>query len=180
MNKYWYNYGNIFKVKFRNHRCYKCDSNLSIMKHRKVVNQKSEEAKYYDFDAGLDGGVMVGPCEFIHKVFYCSNCAASIEFITQLSFEDVDIFIKKLKHKFFKKGFNIDIKKTYETKENKYIDRVNSLEDIQNLCLTICENDKEVFVCKFPLMRKNNWERPYYFEVNKKQVAKSIEQKMMQ
>lgn len=35
---------------------------LMIVKHRKVVDQKSEEAKYYDFDAGGDGAIMVGPC----------------------------------------------------------------------------------------------------------------------
>ncbi len=42
---------------------------FGIIKHRKVVEQKSEEAKYYDFDAGLDGGIMVGPCEFINNIY---------------------------------------------------------------------------------------------------------------
>lgn len=117
MNKHYYSFGNPFKIKFRKHYCYKCKTELSIIKHNKLVSQKSDDAKYYDFSIGVDGGVMVGPCEFIHKVFYCSNCVESIEFITQLSFEDIDIFIKKLKQKFSNKGLNIDIKKTYETKK---------------------------------------------------------------
>ena len=47
MNKCWYYYGNFFKVKFRKHNCYNCGEKLMIVKHRKVVDQKSEEAKYY-------------------------------------------------------------------------------------------------------------------------------------
>ena len=42
MNKCWYNDGNPFKVKFRNHYCYKCGEKLTIVKHRKVVDQKSD------------------------------------------------------------------------------------------------------------------------------------------
>ena len=94
MNKHWYNYGNTFKVKFRNHYCYKCGEKLTIVKHRKVVDQKSDEAKYYDFDAGGDGAIMVGPCEFIHKVFFCPKCSQNIEFITQINQEDIEIIIK--------------------------------------------------------------------------------------
>lgn len=174
MNKHYYSFGNPFKIKFRKHYCYKCKTKLSVTKHYKIVSQKSDDAKYYDFSIGT-GGVMIGPCEFIHKVFYCPNCDECVEFVTQLNFEDIDILIKKLKHEFLKKGFNIDIKKKYETKENEYIDRIDSLDNIQNLCLLVYKNDKDVVISKFPLMRKNNWERPYYFKVNKKEIIKSIE-----
>ena len=174
MNKKYYSFGNSFKVKFRKHHCFNCGTELSIIKHKKIVTPKSEEAKYYDFSIGVEGGIIVGACEFIHKVFYCSTCQKPIEFVTQLSFEDIDLFINKLKQKFNNKGLNIDIKKTYETK-NEYVDKINLLEDIQNLCLLGYKNDKEIFVVKFPLMRKNSWERPYYFKVNKKEAIKSIE-----
>ena len=58
MNKQYYSFGNPFKVKFREHYCYRCGSKLSIVKHHKVVSQKSDEAKYYDFSVGVDGGVI--------------------------------------------------------------------------------------------------------------------------
>lgn len=93
MNKQYYSFGNPFKVKFREHYCYRCGSKLSIVKHHKVVSQKSDEAKYYDFSIGVDGGVMVGSCEFIHKVFYCPKCSQNIEFVTQINQEDIDILI---------------------------------------------------------------------------------------
>ncbi len=175
MNKYWYFSGNAFKVKFRNHNCYKCGEKLIITKHRKVVNQKSEEAKYYDFDAGGDGGIMVGSCEFIHKVFYCPTCLEQIEFVTQLSFEDIDIFIKKLKQKFSRKGINLGIKKSYELKTGKHLDKVEQIEDIHYLYLTGYEDSKKLFIYKIPMLRKNSWERPYYFKITAKKLIKSIE-----
>ena len=96
MNKQYYSFGNPFKVKFREHFCYKCGTKLFIIKHSKVVNRKSEDAKYYDFSIGVDGGVMVGTCEFIHKVFYCSKCSEEIEFVTQINQEDIDILIRSV------------------------------------------------------------------------------------
>ena len=99
MNKQYYSFGNPFKVKFREHYCYRCGSKLSIVKHHKVVSQKSDEAKYYDFSVGVDGGVMVGPCEFIHKVFYCQKCSQNIEFVTQINQEDIDILIESSESK---------------------------------------------------------------------------------
>lgn len=174
MNKHYYNLGNTFKVKIRKHYCYKCKTKLSITKHYKLVSQKSIDAKYYDFSIGFDGGEMIGPCEFIHNVFYCPNCSEFIEFITQLNFEDIDNWIKKLNNKLFKKGHSIEIKKTYETKENKYIDEIDSLDNIKNLCLRVHKNDKTIIITKFPLIRKKNWERPYYFKINKKEFMKSI------
>lgn len=180
MNKHYYSFGNSFKVKFRKHYCYNCGTNLSIIKHNKIVSPKSEVAKYYDFSNGVDGGVMVGSCEFIHKVFYCSTCLKQIEFVTQLSFEDLNSFIRKLKRKFLRKGVHLTFKKLFETKENKYIDKVSQWEDIQNFCLFIYMNNKELFVSKFPLLRKNSWERPYYFKINAREIVKSLEQKILE
>ena len=114
MNKYWYNYGSTFKVKFRKHYCYKCGEELIVVQHRKVVDQKSEEAKYYDFNAGGDV-VMVGPCEFIHKVFFCPKCSENIEFITQINQEDIEIISQKVISYFKKRNRKIFISKSYET-----------------------------------------------------------------
>ena len=146
------------------------DIPISIISKKKCII----DAKYYDFSIGIDGGEMIGPCEFIHNVFYCPNCSEFIEFITQLNFEDIDNWIKKLNNKLFKKGHSIEIKKTYETKENKYIDEIDSLDNIKNLCLRVHKNDKTIIITKFPLIRKKNWERPYYFKINKKEFMKSI------
>ena len=76
MNKKYYCLGNPFKLKFRKHCCYVCGEKLSIVKHNKIISQKSEEAKYYDFSIGR--GAMIGACEFIHKVFYCQKCYQNI------------------------------------------------------------------------------------------------------
>ncbi len=175
MNKQYYGFGNPFKVKFRKHYCIFCSRELEIKKHRKVVSQKSEEAKFYDFSLGVDGGNMIGPCEFIHKVFYCQNCNLNIEFVTQLSIEDIDIFINKIKQKYLKKGIDLEIKKSYIEKSGKIFDKVERLEDIQYLCLTVYQDNEKISMFKIPMMRKNCWERPYYFELSKTEIVKSIE-----
>ena len=74
MNKKYYSFGNPFKIKFRQHYCFKCGKELSRAKHCRVVFQDSENAKYYNFNIGADGGEMLGSCEFIHEVFRCSKC----------------------------------------------------------------------------------------------------------
>ncbi len=174
MNKQYYSFGNPFKVKFREHYCYRCGSKLSIVKHHKVVSQKSDEAKYYDFSIGVDGGVMVGSCEFIHKVFYCPKCSQNIEFVTQINQEDIDILIESVQKYFNNKGRNINIKKYFENINNKIIDDC-TIETISNLCLLIEENDKDTLVYKIPISRKKNWERPYYFKANKKDLIRFIQ-----
>ena len=137
MNKQYYSFGNPFKVRFRKHFCYKCGTRLDVVKHRKVVNPQDEEAVFYDFNFGVDGGVMVGSCEFIHKVFYCPVCSEQIEFVTQLSFEDVEIFIKKIEQKFSKNGIELEIKKTFEDKKGIALDKIEHLKDIQCLRLSV-------------------------------------------
>ena len=174
MNKHWYNYGNTFKVKFRNHYCYKCGEKLMIIKHRKVVDQKSEEAKYYDFDAGGDGAIMVGPCEFIHKVFFCPKCSQNIEFITQINQEDIEIIIKKVINYFKKRNRVIFISKSYKTKVGEFIENNFSLNDDVILCLHISEKNKESKTYKIPIIRRKFWERPYYFDISKKKLINFI------
>ena len=149
MNKYWYNYGNTFKVKFREHFCYKCGEKLMIVKHRKVVDQKTEEAKYYDFDAGGDGAIMIGSWEFIHKVFFSPKCSQNIEFITQINQEDIEIIIKKVISYFKKRNREIFISKSYETKLGRFIENNFNLNDDIILCLHISEKTKSLKYIKF-------------------------------
>ena len=171
MNKHYYCLGNPFKVKFRKHYCYVCGEKLSIVKHNKIVSQKSEEAKYYDFSIGK--GVMIGACEFIHKVFYCQKCSQNIEFVTQINQEDIDILIKDVENYFHKRGRVINIKKYFENVDNEIKEKCN-IDFVKNLCLFIEENEKDTLVYKIPKSRRNDYERPYYFKVNKKDLIKFI------
>jgi len=174
MNKQHYSFGNPLKVKFRDHYCYKCGTKLSIVEHHKVVSQKSEEAKYYDFSIGVDGGVMVGSCEFIHNVFYCTKCSENIEFVTQINQEDIDIIINKVERFFNNKGKKIVISKQYEV-EDGFIDKKNfKIDLVKNLCLIIEEDDKAALYYKIPISRKNIRERPYYFKLTKRQLISFI------
>lgn len=175
MNKHWYNCGNPFKVKFRKHYCYKCGSELTIKKHYKIVYQKTEEAKYYDFDAGVDGGIMVGPCEFIHKIFFCPKCCNNIEFITQLSLEDVDIILRKTENHFRKKDRLINITKKFQTDDGTIINEIYNLSDNISLSLIIKENSKEDLIYNVPIKRKNSFERPYYFTILKNKLINHIQ-----
>lgn len=173
MNKHWYNYGNTFKVKFRNHYCFRCSEKLIIVKHRKVVDQNSKEAKYYDFDTGGDGAIMVGPCEFIHKVFYCPKCSQNIEFITQINQEDIETIITKVTNYFGKRNRKVFISKSYETKYGELLDNKFHFDDDIILCLNISEDNKSK-VYKIPVLRRKFWERPYYFDVSKKKLINFI------
>lgn len=174
MNKKYYCFGNPFKIKFREHYCYKCGTKLSIATNHKVVSQKSEEAKYYDFTLSGDGGVMVGPCEFVHKVFRCRQCSQNIEFVTQINQEDIDILIKSVQKYFINKGREISIKKRFESIDN-IMEETCSMECVRNLCLLIEETGKDTLIYKVPVARKKNWERPYYFKVNKKDLIRFIQ-----
>lgn len=155
MNKCYYEFGigNPFRAKRREHYCYKCGTKLYTFKHHKVVSQKSEEAKYYDFSYGLDDGVRIGPCDFVHKVFFCIKCSEDIEFVTQLNQEDIDIIIDKVKMYFSKKGRIIEISKSYENKDGSMQDKIANIELIANLCFIIEENGREPLTYKVPLSR---------------------------
>lgn len=181
INKYYYCFGNPIKIKFRQHFCYCCGKKLLVIKHKKIVKQGAADAHYYDFDIGVDGGRMVGDCEFIHKVFRCPSCNLNIEFLTQTSIEDVDILIDKLEKKFKHKDVYLSIKKSYEVKNKGISKDITDICEIDNLCLTIFLNNIEVAVFKSPILQKKVWERPYYFKINKHDlinfIMKIIQQK---
>lgn len=173
MNKCWYSCGNPFKVKFRDHRCCKCDEKLTLVQHHKIVDPASEEAKYYDFNL-LDSAVK-GPCEFIHKIFHCKMCGENTEIKTQINQEDIDIIIKNVEKHFRTKGRNLTIKKYFETKDNE-LKEYSPMEQVKHLCLLINENGKTTLHFKVPVSRSEFWERPWYFTVNKKELINFISQ----
>ena len=174
MNINYYSYGNPFKVKLREHYCYKCGNELSIVEDSKVIYKESEEAKYYDFSIGVDGGIMIGPCEFIHNVFYCSKCSENIEFITQINHEDIDIIIDKVKVYFDNKGRKIEISKYYENEDGLINSKITKMEEVKNLCIIINNNDARPICYKIPITRSKVYTRPYFFKVNKKQLIAFI------
>ena len=173
-NVSYYSFGNTNKVKFRDHYCYKCDAELIILKNSKMVNPKSEEAKYYEFYSGPLGGRMVGACEFIHNVFFCPKCKEDIEFVTQLNQEDIDIIIDKVQRYFNRRGRKISIYKRFEV-ENGILEEVcRHIDQVKNLCFLIEEKGKETFIYKVQISRKQCWERPYYFDVTKRELINFI------
>ncbi len=174
MNKQYYSFGNPFKIKFRNHNCFKCGTKLVVVKHSKSVSSKSPESKYYDFSIGVDGGYMMGECEFIHKIFHCPTCQKSIEFVTQIDQEDIDIVLKKVKKYYDNRGRKIYIKKYFEDQNNKRLEQICEFDFIEYLCLVIEESEKEPLIYKAPIRRKKMWERPYYFNLTKKELIKFI------
>ncbi len=172
MNKKYYNFGNPFKVKFREHYCYMCKSCLCIIKHSKIISKKSAEAKYYDFSAG--DVEMMGDCEFIHKVFYCSNCECEIEFVTQISFEDVDIILNKIKNKLEANGKNYYIIKSYTNDKDEEIGNPNNVNHLKNMIINIYSENKKIGQYNIPILEKGSWERPYYFRLKKRELLKYI------
>lgn len=173
MNKCWYSCGNPIKVKFRNHRCRKCGEELTLINHSKIVDPKSGEAKYYDFNL-LDSATN-GPCEFVHKIFHCTRCGENTEIKTQINQEDIDKTIKKVEKHFRTKGRNITLKKYFESKFNQ-LKEYCPMEEVENLCILICEADKSTLHFKVPISRSAFWERPWYFTVKKKDLINFISQ----
>lgn len=173
MNKRYYSFGNPFKIKFRKHYCYKCQSELTVIVNSKIVKKNSEEAKYFDFNIGFDGGQMIGDCQFIHKVFYCRKCNIEIEFVTQLSFEDVDVVINQVKEYFNHKGISVMIDKQYESKNGVLKNYFDDIDDIKYLILLITK-DKNIVNFRIPLQKKGVWERPAYFKLKKEKLINFI------
>lgn len=64
-------------VHFRDHFCPECSAKLRVIKISKVVNSKSNEAKYFDF-RGVDGTSMIGDVNFIWNEFKCPKCGLQI------------------------------------------------------------------------------------------------------
>jgi hypothetical protein len=165
-NKVWYHFGNIFKVRFRKHFCGVCQNQLIRRKHEKVVNYKSTEAKYYDFSL-LDTNI-IGDCTFIHKVFYCSMCNEEIEFITQLSIEDNEKWIKRIKDKLLSFLPLDSIHFVWVDLNDGIVEPTNDLEKIKKIvCLISLNNQKKIEIICSLVDRKKYWERPYYFIKNK-------------
>lgn len=125
---------------------------------------KSEEAKYYDFGVEVDSGVMLGPCEFIHRAFYCQKCSQNIVLVTQINQENIYILIESVQKHFNNKGKNVSIKKCFENINNEVVDDY-SISSINNLYLIIEENDMNTLIYKIPISRKKNWGRNYYFKI---------------
>jgi len=48
-----YSNGDYYKVKYRNHFCYRCGTPLTTIEDSKVVNSNAENAKYYNFPSKL-------------------------------------------------------------------------------------------------------------------------------
>ncbi len=163
-----------FKVKFRTHNCYKCGTSLEIIKHRRIVDQKAIEARFFDFSFGTDCEYSIGPCEFIHKVFYCKSCSANIEFKTQLNQEDIDIIIEKVKKHFEKKGRTISIDRCYEDGDGQFVTKVHNPVEISNLCLMINEGEREDLIYKVRISFSDQFERPFYFDLSKRKLIKFI------
>jgi hypothetical protein len=59
----------VFKQK---HKCPNCDKKISTEKIYEIINQKSPEAKKYDFSTG--DGFPLGDVIFIYYIFYCEYC----------------------------------------------------------------------------------------------------------
>lgn len=173
MNKKIYNFGNHFKVKFRNHFCYGCGNRLSIIRDSKVIDKKDDNAKYYDFSIDVDGGVMAGPCEFIHNVFFCLECSKRVEFVTQISLEDIDIIVDKVEKNYKKHGKDYKIIKSFVDVNGLIVNDYYS-PNIAFLCLSIEESKSIISTYKLPISRKKIWERPYYYKLKKRTLINYI------
>jgi len=168
-SKIWYSSGNIFKVKFRKHYCFKCGEELNTKKHSKVVHSKSDEAKYYDFTYGETS--VRGNCEFIHKIFYCSNCSYDIEYLTQIGMEDYVQWEKKafdLINRKVVKCFDrqISLKKIWLDDENEEHIVRPDLEKIS--CYIVRISDLNVDIVCAKRYQSKYWERPYFLSKNPK------------
>jgi hypothetical protein len=61
----------------KKHTCPKCSTILKTKKVRRVVNSKSQEARYFDFSSD-SGGYLFGDVEFTWFVFHCEICNIDI------------------------------------------------------------------------------------------------------
>ncbi len=170
-NKRWYTFGNPFKLRFREHRCFGCGRVLDVIRHRKIVDQTSEEAVYYNFSAGK--GRMIGACEFIHKVFFCATCDLTIENQTQLGLEDIDLNMEKVIRYFAKKGVTVTIEKYFVNSERQLCERPDSPELTPELLLRVTKDGRTAELY-FERIRSSHYERPYYFWVTKSELKQRI------
>lgn len=168
--KHYYQFGNPLKIKFRNHNCFLCNHPLTIIKHKKVVDSKSEEARYYDFTIGELS--FTGKCEFIHKIFYCSKCKKELEFVTQLSFEDHNEFLKKMLKKL--KHYQV-IQEWIDVNGNSF-EKIPNFDDVSCYRFSIIYKNKKTLLFENEVKRKKIWERPLYISYDKRNIKKIIKQ----
>lgn len=79
----------IYYVFIKKHYCPICENRLSVVKDVNIINDKSEEAKDYDFYAYE--GYAFGDIKFITAKFKCKNCGYSI------SIDKMKLFEKNVK-----------------------------------------------------------------------------------
>lgn len=140
----YYQFGNPIKIKFRKHYCYFCGNNLEMKYHRKVMNSKSPEAKYYDFTIGE--GNIVRDCKFIHKVFYCSKCDKEIEPVTQLSYENNEKWVSKAYNKLLEHYKSEQIHKVWIDTDGNTQNTMPDIEKLQCIAFVIKTGDDEYLI----------------------------------
>ena len=69
---------NPFYIRLKKHFCPKCNGKVGVHYLSRIVNSKSNEAKYYDFTVG--DTFFVGDVEFRTGYFYCTACQFDISF----------------------------------------------------------------------------------------------------
>ena len=172
MNRKYYQFGNPFKVRFGEHRCLRCGQKLTTLTDRRIVDPHSEEAKYFDFSAGSDGGEMVGACEFIHKVFFCPRCAERTEFVTQLSLEKLMRTLRRIEKRLHKRGRAVHLQLLFRDREGGETSYCPLGEaDGVDVVFTFGGQSSR---CAVPVMRKNCWERPYYVKVDRRALLSAL------
>lgn len=173
MQKSSYFIGNYFKFKLRQHCCHRCANSLRVITNSKWVSPTSEEAKYYDFNNGSDV-CWNEPCEFYHKVFFCSFCYTTFEVVTQISIEDIKIITEQIMSKFQKKGIDLSIQPSYILKAGTAVQHFDDMCNVDYLHLSIVKDKSEIAVYKVPVIQIQAYDRPYYFNLSKKDLKKFI------
>ena len=167
-----YEYGNELKVLFRKHFCRQCGEKLKIIEHQKIVERNSDEGKHYTYPT-LVGETFL----FVHHVFHCPKCERNIEYITQLSYEDIDIIIQKTVNYFKRKGLDLTIEKVLEDEYGNVLESVYDLVNYIYLHLIIKEDGKPDLDYKVITKRNRLYERPFEFPLSKRKLIKFIKER---
>lgn len=142
--------------------------------HKKLVDKKSLEANFYSFDRSKSAVPVGDIWTFMHKVFYCPHCKKTIEYVTQTNLEDIDIIMRKVKNAYSKfskiKPVKITTRKRFEKYDGSIVDKIDNIEEITRLHMIFEVINKPPITRTFPIYRENMWERPYRFDVKKKDV----------
>ncbi len=173
MNRKYYQFGNPFKVRFGEHRCFRCGQKLTPLMDRRIVDPHSEEAKYLDFSVGSDdGGEMIGACEFFHKVFFCPRCAERAEFVTQLSLEKLMRTLRRIEKRLHKRGQAVHLQLLFTDRKGGEMSYC-PLGEASGVHVDFAFGGKKSR-CAVPVMRKNCWERPYYVKVDRRALLSAV------